>query len=82
MLSLTHLTGRGVLYGLARHKVIAVCYGFEAIANLCITLLLVKKYGIIGVAIGTAVPHLVMVVLILPVVISKIVHLIVLLLTA
>jgi len=54
------LVGQGplgnVLLSTGRHRLVAiVCLG-EALVNLILSLLLVRRYGILGVAIGTAVP--------------------------
>jgi len=46
-----------VLYGLGKHRPLAVVGWLEAAANLGLSLLLVRHYGILGVAIGTAVPQ-------------------------
>ncbi len=45
-----------LLYGISKHKFFAVSNSVEGIANLILSLILVKKYGLIGVAIGTAIP--------------------------
>lgn len=47
---------RGALFGMGRVKVPAILYFIEAIANLLLTLLLLKPFGIVGVAMGTAIP--------------------------
>lgn len=47
---------RGVLFGMGRVKVPAILYFIEAVANLVLTLILLKPLGIIGVALGTAIP--------------------------
>lgn len=47
---------RGVLFGMGHVKVPAILYFIEAIANIGLTLLLVKPFGLLGVALGTAIP--------------------------
>ena len=47
---------RGVLFGMGRVKVPALFYFVEAILNLILTLILIKPFGIVGVALGTAIP--------------------------
>jgi len=57
------LVGQGplgnVLLGTGRHKLVAVVAFLEALANLVLSLLLVHRFGILGVALGTAIPVLV-----------------------
>jgi O-antigen/teichoic acid export membrane protein len=54
------LVGQGplgnVLLGTGRHRLVAFVSLAEAIANLVLSLILVRRYGILGVAMGTAVP--------------------------
>lgn len=47
---------RGVLFGMGHVKVPAMFYFVEAILNLVLTLILIKPLGIVGVALGTAIP--------------------------
>lgn len=47
---------RGVLFGMGHVKVPALFYFVEAILNLILTLILIKPLGIVGVALGTAIP--------------------------
>ena len=47
---------RGVLFGMGHVKVPAILYFIEAIANLALTLILLKPFGLVGVALGTAIP--------------------------
>ena len=53
---LSQLIAQGILKGISKHKVLALILCAEAICNLVLSILLAPKYGIIGVAIGTAVP--------------------------
>lgn len=54
------LVGQGplgnVLLGTGRHRLVAFTSLGEALANLALSLLLVRRFGIVGVAAGTAVP--------------------------
>ncbi len=56
-----------LLYGIAKHKFYSVFNTLEAVCNVLLSLLLVGRYGILGVAIGTFVPMAVMKILIQPV---------------
>jgi len=75
LLALPHYAIGNVLYGLARHKVLAIMRIFEATANLVLSVILVQSLGIVGVALGTAVTHVIAVVLILPTIACRIVGL-------
>jgi O-antigen/teichoic acid export membrane protein len=55
-----------VLYGMARHHALAWMLLAEGVANLTLSIVLVRRYGILGVAIGTAVPLLITSVVFLP----------------
>ena len=44
------------LWGLAKHKVLAWVTLVEGVANLVLSVILVRRYGILGDAIGTAIP--------------------------
>ena len=45
-----------ILFGMARHKTLAWITSMEGIANLILSIVLVQRLGVIGDAIGTAVP--------------------------
>ncbi len=45
-----------ILYGMAKHKTLAMVTLAEGVANLILSIVLVRPYGIIGDAIGTALP--------------------------
>jgi O-antigen/teichoic acid export membrane protein len=49
------VSGR-ILFGMARHKSLAWVTGMEAIANLTLSIFLVRRFGIVGDALGTAIP--------------------------
>jgi len=55
-----------ILAGMAKHRVLAYLTIGEGIANLALSILLVRKWGLIGVAIGIVVPHLTTGALIIP----------------
>ena len=54
------LVGQGplgnILLGTGRHRLVALVSLGEALANLVLSLLLVRRFGLLGVALGTAVP--------------------------
>jgi O-antigen/teichoic acid export membrane protein len=45
-----------LLYGISKHKPYAIIVVAEGIVNLLLSIVLVKRYGIIGVALGTTIP--------------------------
>lgn len=69
--SAPHYVVSSVMYGMSQHHILGYLRIGEAVANLALSLLLVRKLGVVGVAIGTAVSHLVVSAGILPVVISN-----------
>jgi O-antigen/teichoic acid export membrane protein len=48
-----------ILLGTGRHRVVAFTSLAEALANLALSVILVRRYGLLGVAIGTAIPVIV-----------------------
>lgn len=66
LLSVSHMACREVLNGLGRHRLNAKIFGVEAVANLLLSLWLVRTLGIFGVALGTAIPHIIMVIGVYP----------------
>lgn len=56
--NVSQFTSTQILQGIARHGSTAYITIFEAAANLALSIVLVKKYGIIGVAVGTLIPML------------------------
>ena len=66
LVGLPYYTISGVLYGLGRHRVVAWSRVFEGVMNLALSVILVQRYGVVGVAIGTIVPHIIVVGALLP----------------
>lgn len=62
-----------VLYGMSRHRVIALLRIGEAAANLLLSIILVQTMGLVGVALGTAIPSAIVVMLVLPAVAGRMV---------
>lgn len=55
-----------ILVGMAKHKVLAYVTLVEGIANLVLSIILVRKIGLIGVAWGTVIPHAIATTLVIP----------------
>lgn len=60
------ITSKSLLYGLSKHRMYAITVIFEGIANLVLSLILVRRFGLLGVAMGTTIPALVVNIFILP----------------
>lgn len=60
-----------ILYGLSRHNIIAYVRAAEAFANITLTITLIQYYGIVGVALGMAISHLVFMAIVLPVIVCR-----------
>jgi O-antigen/teichoic acid export membrane protein len=73
LLSAPHQTMSNVLYGLSRHRVLAYLRIGEAVVNLVLSIILIHYLGLVGVALGTAIPHTLLVFVILPAITARIV---------
>ncbi len=54
--SLAQAPSVSLLFGISKHKFVAWLNSVEGVANLLLSLLLVRKYGMLGVALGTMIP--------------------------
>ena len=64
--------GIALMYAVNKHHYYAFYTILEAIANVVLSILLATRYGIIGVALGTAIPLLAVKCLVMPIYVSKI----------
>ena len=55
-----------ILVGMAKHQVLAFIALAEGIANLILSVFLIRRIGVVGVAWGTVIPHLITTAVILP----------------
>jgi O-antigen/teichoic acid export membrane protein len=62
---------QAILFGTSKHKFYAIANAAEATANLALSLLLVRWYGIVGVAVGTMIPMLVINLFVQPVYVCR-----------
>lgn len=67
--------GIGLMYALNKHRYYAAATMAEGIANVLLSILLASRYGIIGVAMGTAIPMIFVKLFIQPVYVSRIIGL-------
>jgi len=70
MLALIQNPSLSYLYGIAQHKSIAFCNVGEAIANLILSLFLIKKFGILGAALSITLPMVITKLFVQPVFVS------------
>lgn len=60
-----------VLYAISKHRYLATVNIIEGVANLVLSIVLIYLYGLIGVALGTAIPIVLSRVFVLPLYVSK-----------
>jgi len=71
--SVAQYTTQDILQGLNKHQVCATTRCVEAVANLILSIILIRPWGILGVAVGTAIPHLATALFAYPYFISRVV---------
>jgi uncharacterized protein (TIGR04206 family) len=59
LFSLANNTASAIAFGTDRHRFVAKCAVVEGLANLTLSVILVHRFGILGVAVGTLIPSLV-----------------------
>jgi O-antigen/teichoic acid export membrane protein len=64
--SMSQYVSISVLSAMAKHKILAYVVMAEGIANLVMSIILVRKIGLIGVAWGTVIPHVLTTAVIMP----------------
>jgi len=72
LLSFQQYTISSVLFGVSMHKYIAYWRVIEAVLNLGLSIILIQYMGVVGVAIGTAVPHILVSVIVFPLLAKKV----------
>jgi len=73
LFALPNLPAGAIAYGVEKHKTLAKWAMGEAIANLTLSVVLARKFGIYGVAIGTLIPNLVIQLVMWPHYVSRLV---------
>lgn len=71
-IGLSQTTGIELMFAVNKHSYFAFVNMIEAIANLLISITLAPKYGIVGVALGTAIPMVIVKLFVQPVYVSRI----------
>lgn len=70
-MSAPHHVMAAALYGMSKHQSLAFMRVGEAVANIALSISLIKAWGIVGVAIGGLVPHMILVLVLLPWVLGR-----------
>ncbi|MFA6216038.1 MAG: oligosaccharide flippase family protein [Candidatus Omnitrophota bacterium] len=65
----------GLLYGISKHKFTFFANTIEGFSNLILSLILVKKYGLLGIALGVTIPYSVMNLFIQPIYVCRVIGL-------
>lgn len=72
-LSLLNSTASSIAIGIGRHKAVAIWTIVEALSNVLLSILLARKVGLIGVALGTLIPSIIVNLVLWPYFIPRIV---------
>lgn len=72
VLSLAQSPSGQVLYSISKHKILALINSVEAIFNLILSIVFARSMGMIGVALGTAIPMLIARMIAVPIYTSKV----------
>ncbi|MEW6411012.1 MAG: oligosaccharide flippase family protein [Candidatus Zixiibacteriota bacterium] len=67
-------TASSVLLGIGKHKKLFYLLAVEAVSNIVLSIILVQRWGIYGVAWGTAIPQIVIYVLVYPIMFHRIIE--------
>ncbi|MFA5145956.1 MAG: oligosaccharide flippase family protein [Candidatus Omnitrophota bacterium] len=63
----------GLLYGISKHRFLAIANTVEGFISFFMALILVRKFGLMGVALGSAIPMIVLKVMIQPVYVCRVI---------
>ena len=69
---LPQMIANSVLFGVSKHKVLFYILAAEGVSNIALSLALVGRYGILGVALGTAIPQAIIYMFIYPYVFHRV----------
>jgi O-antigen/teichoic acid export membrane protein len=67
------INSSNLLFGVSKHKFLAVLTIIEGVSNLVLSIILVRRFGIFGVALGTAIPMLVIKIFVQPFYVCKVI---------
>jgi O-antigen/teichoic acid export membrane protein len=73
IVALSQNPGIALVFALKKHHFLAAASMVEGIANLCLSIYLAPRYGIVGVAWGTAIPMLVIKVVVQPIYVTRLI---------
>jgi O-antigen/teichoic acid export membrane protein len=72
IVALSQETAGSILFGLNKHRYSSLLVLIESICNVALSIVLVRKYGVVGVALGAAIPQIVVNSIFLPLYITKV----------
>jgi len=73
--ALSQTPGIGLMYAINKHRYYAAVTILEAMANIALSILLARQYGIVGVALGTAIPMILVKFFVQPIYVSRLIDL-------
>ena len=68
---LPQMVANSVLFGVSRHKILLYIISAEGLSNIVLSVILVQSMGIVGVALGTAIPQILIYLFIYPLVFHR-----------
>jgi len=71
LLSIIHYPIHYMLLGISKHHIVAYLRVTESLFNIILSIILLHYYGIVGVALGTVIPHILIMVIVLPCITCK-----------
>jgi len=74
IINLSQFTSANVLIGISKNKFLAISNLIEGVFNIIISIILVKYYGLIGVALGTAIPMIIIKLFIQPWYVNRVIE--------
>ncbi|MCD6378932.1 oligosaccharide flippase family protein [bacterium] len=68
------ISSKSILFSISKHKMYAITVIIEGLANLLLSIILVRKFGILGVAMGTAIPALITNLFVIPAYTNRVIN--------
>ena len=68
------ISSKSILFSLSKHKMYSITIVIEGFANLLLSIILVRKFGILGVAMGTTIPALITNLFIIPAYTNRVIN--------
>ncbi|MDZ7859275.1 MAG: polysaccharide biosynthesis C-terminal domain-containing protein [Candidatus Krumholzibacteriota bacterium] len=68
------ISSKSILFAISKHKIYSIAIIIEGAANVLLSIILVRKFGILGVAMGTTIPALINNLFIIPAYTSRVIN--------